>query len=114
MHNIVLIASHWPWGSSLTAITLLPFVLQNILFCPLKKKKYIMYLMCVCLFSALSRRVGALQISIIIIRASPSLEAFTVPFIIRVFLLSVCVFACPRCVTFPTSVCLCLIEISMG
>ena len=26
-----------------------------------------MYIMCVCLFSALSRRVGALQISIIII-----------------------------------------------
>ena len=28
-----------------------------------------MYIMCVCLFSALSRRVGALQISIIIIKA---------------------------------------------
>ena len=27
-----------------------------------------MYIMCVCLFSALSRRVGALQISIIIIK----------------------------------------------
>ena len=26
-----------------------------------------MYIMCICLFSALSRRVGALQISIIII-----------------------------------------------
>ena len=26
-----------------------------------------MYIMCVCLFSALSRRVGALQISVIII-----------------------------------------------
>ena len=29
-----------------------------------------MYIMCVCLFSALSRRVGALQISVIIIMAN--------------------------------------------
>ena len=29
-----------------------------------------MYIMCVCLFSALSRRVGALQISIIIIQCN--------------------------------------------
>ena len=34
-----------------------------------------MYIMCVCLFSALSRRVGALQISIIIIIKN-SLPAF--------------------------------------
>ena len=33
-----------------------------------------MYIMCVCLFSALSRRVGALQISIIIIILSLSLS----------------------------------------
>ena len=31
-----------------------------------------MYIMCVCLFSALSRRVGALQISIIIIIWAPT------------------------------------------
>ena len=33
-----------------------------------------MYIMCACLFSALSRRVGALQISIIIIIITPMLE----------------------------------------
>ena len=33
-----------------------------------------MYIMCVCLFSALSRRVGALQISIIIINVKPFIE----------------------------------------
>ena len=31
-----------------------------------------MYIMCVCVFSALSRKVGALQISIIIIIIKPS------------------------------------------
>ena len=31
-----------------------------------------MYIMCVCLFSALGRRVGALQISIIIIHPVPN------------------------------------------
>ena len=35
-----------------------------------------MYIMCVCLFSALSRRVGALQISIIIIIIIISKEVF--------------------------------------
>ena len=32
------------------------------------------YIMCVCLFSALSRRVGALQISIIIINKWPVIQ----------------------------------------
>ena len=37
-----------------------------------------MYIMCVCLFSALSRRVGALQISIIIIKLAGADCSFTV------------------------------------
>ena len=35
-----------------------------------------MYIMCVCLFSALSRRVGALQISIIIINMVLNVSGF--------------------------------------
>ena len=54
-----------------------------------------MYIMCVCLFSALSRRVGALQLSIIIIiNDSISIDFVTRPYYL-VQILSL--FDCMRC-----------------